>query len=61
MEEVGLHRRVLLLQLLAELSVLAQQGVELQQVSFQYLHILIQLHLLTVLHFNLTWWALDFV
>lgn len=53
-EEVSLHQCVLLLQRLAELSVGAQQAVELQQVSSQHLRILVQLRLLTVLYFNLT-------
>ncbi len=54
-KEVRLHQCVLLLEGQAELSVLAQQGVELQQVSSQHLCILLQLCLLTVLCFNLTW------
>lgn len=54
-KEVCLHQGVLLLEGQAELSVLAQQGVELQQVSSQHLCILLQLCLLTVLYFNLTW------
>lgn len=55
-KEVCLHQCVLLLQRHAELSVLAQQGVELQQVSCQRLCILLQIRRLTVLYFDLTWW-----
>lgn len=55
MQEFGLHQCVLLLQRQAQLSVLVQQGVELQQVSSQGLRTLHQLSLLTLLYFNLTW------
>ena len=54
-KEICLHQCVLLLQRLAELSILAMQSVELQQVSPQRLCILLQLCLLSVLCFNLTW------
>lgn len=53
-KEVRLHQCVLLLQRQAELCVLAQPGVELQQVSLQYLCILLQLCCFTVLYFNMT-------
>lgn len=55
MNEVCLRQCVLLLQGLAELTILAQQGVKLHQVFFNHLCVLLQLRLLTVLYFNLTW------
>lgn len=56
-KEVCLHQCVLLLQRLAQLSIPAQQGVELHQVSLQQLHVPLYLCLLSVLCFNLTWWG----
>ena len=56
-EKIWLHQHILLLHCLAELSVLAEHVVELQQVSSQHLRVLLQISLLLVLCFNLIWWG----
>lgn len=55
LEEIFLHQHIVLLQCLAELPLLANQRVELDQVSPQHLHVLPQLCQLLVLCLDLTW------
>lgn len=56
-EVVAPHQRVLLLQRHAQLLVLAHQGVQLLQVSFQGLGFLHQIPIVATLGFNQAWWG----